>query len=52
MQTGFSAPSRSMTAATVICTPPLTSSTSVSVAVIRIRAPTGTGAGKRTLFSP
>ena len=36
----------------VSCRPPATSSTSLSVAVSRTFEPTGTGEGKRTLFSP
>ena len=52
MQTGLAAPSASITAATVTCRPPATSSTSLSVATSRSFEPTGTGAGKRTLFSP
>ena len=39
-------------AVTLICTPPLTSDTSVSSPAARIRLPTGTGAGNRTLSSP
>ena len=51
-QTGFSCPSRSIVAATRACSPPLTSSTSSTTKRARTRLPAGTGAGKRTRFSP
>jgi hypothetical protein len=51
-QTGFSAPSPSNVSFIVICAPPRTSSTSTSAARMRTRLPTGSGAGKRTLFRP
>ena len=51
-QAGLALPSSSMTALAVTCRPPVTSVTSARVAVSRILPPTGTGAGKRTLFRP
>jgi hypothetical protein len=51
-QTGFSPPSRSTVAAIRAWTPASTSSTSSTRKLARSRLPTGTGAGKRTRFTP
>ena len=50
--TGFSPPSRSKLTVIVTCTPPWIGSTLSTRIVARTRDPAGTGAGKRTRFSP
>ena len=51
-QTGLSPPSRSIVARTTPCSPPSTSSTDCTVNRPRTREPDGSGAGKRTRFTP